>query len=163
MTDDSRAQEAEFLKSFNEAKDVIYKIGRLYFNDEKEREDFVQDVLVNAWRAFPKFRGASTFSTWIYRISINTAYFHLRQRMVRDLSAEALINQSIEPNNQNLERLHIAAESLNENEKSLLGLYLQDLKYNEIAEVLGITINLVGVRISRLKEKLKSIVEKKRI
>lgn len=162
MDDDSKMVEQEFLNSINESSKIIYKLARLYFKDTDEQADFRQDVLINAWRAYSKFRNESKFSTWLYKIAINTAFMHIRNRInVEKIRHSEMQNElSDEPStNENLDRLFLAAEFLNENEKALLALYLEDLTYDQIGDVLGISVNLVGVRLNRLKEKLKTIIQ----
>lgn len=162
MDDDSKKTEQEFLDSVNESSKIIYKLARLYFKDADEQADFRQDVLINAWRAYSKFRNEAKFSSWLYKIAINTAFLHIRNRMSTEKIHLSEMQDKLahEPTtNENLDRLLLAAEFLNENEKALLALYLEDLTYDQISDVLGISVNLVGVRLSRLKEKLKAIIQ----
>lgn len=162
MDNDSKKVEQEFLNSINESSKIIYKLARLYFKDTDEQADFRQDVLVNAWRAYSKFRNESKFSTWVYKIAINTAFLHIRNRKTMNevQLSEMQDELTYEPSsNENQDRLLLAAEFLNENEKALLTLYLEDLTYDQISDVLGISVNLVGVRLNRLREKLKTIIQ----
>ena len=163
MNEDLKRLETEFLESINSSSKIIHKIGRLYFKSHEEQADFSQDVLINAWRAYPKFGNKSKFSTWLYRIAINTALFHVRKQINKNNVQISEVYDSLttdQPVNEILDKLYLAAEFLNENEKAFLALYLEDLSYDQMSDVLGLSVNLVGVRLNRLKEKLKSIIQK---
>lgn len=130
-----------------------------------DREDLFQEILVNAWKAYPRFEGRSKFSTWLYRIALNTALMQLRKD-IRHRKNEHVNVQDMpeEPAQEEWEDkeyrfLYSAIDRLDDVEKAVILLYLEELSYTEIAYILGFTENHVGVKINRIKKKLKDILE----
>lgn len=151
--------EKDFLKIVEENQGIIYKVCKMYRNTREDQEDLFQEVVLQLWKSYPKFRRESKVSTWMYRIALNTAMAIYRKNKV-ELEFEERIpvdyrSNYIEIPSENEERLFEAISTLNKAERAIIALYLEDYPYNEIAEITGITENYVGVRISRIKEKLK--------
>lgn len=135
----------------------------MYRDSREDQEDLFQEIVLQLWKAFPKFRKESKVSTWMYRIALNTAIAIFRKNKI-ELEFKASIpkdyhSKYIETTSENEERLFEAIRTLNKAERAIIGLYLEDYPYNEIAEITGITENYVGVKISRIKEKLKNILK----
>ena len=122
--------EQEFLSVIREYERVIYKVCYLYANPNAPLNDLYQDVVLNLWKAYPKFRKECKVSTWIYRIALNTC-------------------------NEMLKQLYQMINQLGQLDKSIILLYLEDKSYEEIAEITGLTVTNVATKLSRIKDKLK--------
>ena len=129
-----------------------------------DREDLFQEIVIQLWKAYPKFRGDSKFSTWLYRIALNTAISGLRkqrnhitsfepERLPVEMLDEAYDHQREEQ----LERMYEAIRQLSEVERALVMLYLEDRSYDEMEDILGINQNNLRVKMNRVKEKLRKL------
>ncbi len=159
---DPNDRRAAFLESLAGHQGIIHKIGHLYFDDPVEREDFFQEVLLNAWRSYASFSGASTFTTWLYRIALNTALERLRAERAKRgqlvaLPADETVEIAAPPAHDEAASrdLRRAIEGLDDLEKSVILLYIEGESYGEIADITGLTENHVGVKINRIKQKLR--------
>lgn len=141
---------------------LIHKICRMYRDTPEDREDLFQEIIYQLWKSYPKFEGKSKITTWMYRIGLNTAMASFRKPKVNLQYADAIPEKKIlpevptEPWREEL--LFSAIRKLEKGERALIALYLEDLSYAEIAEVIGISENNVGVRLNRIKTKLKTIL-----
>lgn len=161
----SKKLEQEFVKQLNENQNIVHKICRLYTNDQHAHNDLFQEVTVQLWRAYPKFRGDSKFSTWMYRVALNTAVTLYRKstRRVKTQDYESVqfkIEDQQEDDEQmeQLTLLYGAVKQLNDIEKALVFLYLEDKNYREIAETMGISEVNARVKMNRIKTKLTNII-----
>ncbi len=140
---------------------IIHKICRVYRRDADDRNDLYQEIVMNAWQSYARFEGRSKFSTWLYRVAINTALYQTRKDKffgkMSDLdSAE---NQPEEISNEDdLRLLYKAIDQLDAVDKSIVLLYLDELPYKEISEITGLTETNVGVKLNRIKLKMKNIL-----
>ena len=155
--------EKDFLKIVEDNQGIIYKVCKMYRDTREDQEDLFQEIVLQLWKSYPKFRGESKVSSWMYRIALNTAIAIFRKNKI-----ELEFNEKIpkehhskykETPSENEERLFDAIRTLNKAERAIIALYLEDYPYNEIGEIIGITENYVGVKISRIKEKLKNILK----
>ena len=155
--------EKDFVKIIAENQGIIYKVCKMYRDSKEDQEDLFQEVVLQLWKAYPTFRAASKVSTWMYRIALNTAIAVYRKQRIelefKDKIPVAHQSKQLEPTSENEERLFEAIRVLNKADRAIIALYLEDYPYHEIAEVIGITENYVGVKISRIKEKLKNILK----
>ncbi|GAB4286977.1 MAG: RNA polymerase sigma factor [Ignavibacteriaceae bacterium] len=152
-----------FLKIVDENQGIIYKVCKMYRDSVEDQEDLYQDIVLQLWKSYPKFRKESKVSTWMYRIALNTAIATFRKNKIK-LEFKETITENNNPNftetpSENEERMFDAISTLNKAERALIALYLEDYSYREIAEITGITENYVGVKINRIKNKLKSILK----
>jgi RNA polymerase sigma-70 factor (ECF subfamily) len=152
-----------FLKILKDNQGIIYKVCKMYRDSREDQEDLFQEIVLQLWKAYPKFREESKVSTWMYRIALNTAIATFRKNKI-ELEFKESISKDynsnyIEVESENEERMFEAIRSLNKAERALIALYLEDYTLREIAEVTGITENYVGVKISRIKEKLIKILK----
>ncbi|MCQ2147387.1 MAG: sigma-70 family RNA polymerase sigma factor [Bacteroidales bacterium] len=151
--------EEKFLEVIEENKRTIYKVCLMYSEGKDQQEDLYQDIILNLWKAFPTFRQESKYSTWIYRISINTSISQIRKKKARPLTTpitcefDKLIGDDGSYRKQVLE-LYKLISQLSEFERAVILLWLDEKSYDEIADILGISKSNVGVRITRIKEKL---------
>ena len=129
----------------------------MYANETDTPDDLFQEVVINLWKGFPDFRGESKIQTWMYRISLNTCITFLRKSGKRPIT-QTLTDEHLEYTESGdmsaIKELYLLINQLNAFEKAIILLYLEDRSYDEIAQIVGITKINVGVRISRIKEKL---------
>jgi RNA polymerase sigma-70 factor, ECF subfamily len=158
--------ENNFIQQLKENQNIIHKVCRIYTTDEDSHKDLFQEITIQLWKAFPKFRGDSKFTTWAYRVSLNTAISLYRKntRTIQTSSFDATQYHYIETLDYNYEEetqlklLYQAIHQLNDIEKALILLYLEDRDYEEIAETLGISEVNARVKMNRVKTKLKKIL-----
>jgi len=154
-----RDLEQKFLSMIEENKKIIYKVCLMYSEEKEQQEDIYQDIVLNLWQAFPGFRGDCKISTWIYRIALNTSISQIRKKKARPITTpltdnlDKLMGDDSNYKKQVLE-LYKLISKLSEFERALILLWLDEKSYDEISEILGITKSNVGVRITRIKEKL---------
>ncbi|MDN5204226.1 sigma-70 family RNA polymerase sigma factor [Fulvivirgaceae bacterium BMA10] len=152
-----------FLEQVFSHQAIIHKICRMYRDTREDQEDLFQEIVYQLWKSFGQFQGKSKFSTWMYRIGLNTAMATFRKPKTQQLSLEdhLQLNRAIvqEPEDENSERLFRAIRKLEEADRALLSLYFEDLSYAEVGEVLGISENNVGVRLTRIKGKLRKLLK----
>jgi RNA polymerase sigma factor (sigma-70 family) len=154
--------EKVFLEIIKENQGIIHKVCSLYCDDEEDRHDLFQEILAQLWKSFPTFRNESKFSTWMYRVALNTAITTFKKTkkqpgLLRFTSETLQIAD--EPNSREKDEeialLKHAITRLSGIEKSIILLFLEDKEYEEIAEITGITQNYVRVKMNRIKKKLK--------
>jgi RNA polymerase sigma-70 factor (ECF subfamily) len=161
----SKELEEEFVKQLDENQNIVHKICRLYTNDQHAHNDLFQEVTVQLWRAYPKFRGDAKFSTWMYRVALNTAITLYRKstRRVKTQDYESVQfkiedRQEEDEQMEQLTLLYGAVKQLNDIEKALVFLYLEDKNYREISETMGISEVNARVKMNRIKTKLTNII-----
>ena len=157
--------EKEFLHIITENQGIIHKVCSIYCDLEEDRRDLFQEILVQLWKSYPSFRNESKFSTWMYRVALNTAITSFkkdkRQPDKPGISfdnvqlAEELYDTGTE---EQIKMLGKAVAQLTGIEKSIILLFLEDKRYEEIAEITGITQNYVRVKMNRIKKKLKLLM-----
>lgn len=156
--------EERFLQLLDEHQGILHKVCRLYRDTEVDREDLFQEIVYHLWKAFPAFEGRSKVSTWIYRIALNTALVRFRKPRPK-ISFQAELPQwpieSSAVKEVESERLLWAIRQLKEVDRALLSLYLDDLTYEQMGQIIGITPSNVGARLNRIKNKLKSHLKAK--
>jgi RNA polymerase sigma-70 factor, ECF subfamily len=154
-----------FLNIVTSNQGIIHKVCGVYCDTIEDREDLFQEILSQLWRSFPTFRNESKISTWMYQVSLNTAITHFKKNKRRpdrnDLNknyfqiADEHYDEVVEDQ---IKLLHKAISKLTGIEKSIILLFLEDKKYEEIAEIIGITQNYVRVKMNRIKAKLKKLM-----
>jgi RNA polymerase sigma-70 factor (ECF subfamily) len=157
--------EKSFVKQLRENQNIIHKICRLYTSGDDAHKDLFQEITIQLWKAFPKFRGDSKFSTWAYRVALNTAITLYRKStksiQTTDYDKHQFFISQEEYNFEEEERIKLmyqAVHQLNDIEKALVFMYLEDKDYTEIAETLGISEVNARVKMNRIKGKLKKIL-----
>jgi len=153
----------KFILVIKENQNLIYKICYSYCSDSENRKDLQQEILIQLWNSFSKFDGRAKLSTWIYRIALNTAitfyrndYKHKDKKVTIDASIISLSDfEDVPELDENIAMLYQFIENLNEMDKALILLYLDDNKYKDIAEILGISETNVATKISRINKVLK--------
>ena len=161
----SEGLEQTFVKQLQENQNIIHKICRLYTLGDDAHKDLFQEITIQLWKAFPKFRGESKFSTWAYRVALNTAITLYRKstRSIKTVDYDQhqyFIKQedyNYEEETQ-LKLMYQAVYQLNDIEKALVFMYLEDKDYHEISDTLGISEVNARVKMNRIKGKLKKIL-----
>ena len=154
-------QEQMFLNLIEQHKQIIYKVCFMYASDDETINDLFQEVTLNLWKGYFRFRGDSKPVTWVYRIAVNTCISWLRsssrhlQTVPLTLSMTDLYGD--EGEKENIRELYALINRLGKLERAMILLWLEDRSYEEIAEILDISVSNVGVRINRIKTKLKAM------
>ena len=158
--------EKEFLQIIKRNQGIIHKVCNIYCDDQDDRNDLFQEIVAQLWKSFPSFREESKFSTWMYRVALNTAITSFKKTKRRpDQNRLTYENFQVKDENYDVEtedeikNLHKAVAQLTGVEKSIVLLFLENKKYEEIAEITGITQNYVRVKMNRIKKKLKKFME----
>lgn len=154
--------EQEFLDHITRNENMVHKICNMYSSSYEERQDLKQEIVYQLWRAFPSFRGDSKFQTWMYRVALNTAIYFNKKKIpeTTDLSNfEAEEDTSYKELEEQLRKLYMAIRTLNQMDRAIIFLYLEKYSYEQIGEIVGITIKNVSIRIVRIKEKLRLIIK----
>lgn len=150
--------EQQFVQLIEANWGIVCKVVRLYADTAEDGQDLQQEILYHAWRAFPAFRGEAKFSTWLYRVSLNTALtFRKRSRRRSDTPIEQAPDYADHAEHSppdQAERLYAAIRLLGEAERALILLHLDGYSNQEIAQIAGITPNLVSVKLHRIKHSL---------
>jgi len=157
--------ENKFAGELEKNQGIIHKVCRTYTNNDAAHKDLFQEITIQLWKAYPKFRGDSKFSTWMYRVAFNTA-ISLYRKSKRNIETTQIYDnlkeleyQDYDDSKDNqLKLLYKAIHSLNDIEKALALLYLEDKSYKEIAITLGISEVNARVKMNRTKTKLKNIL-----
>ena len=153
-----------FLKTIQLHQNIIHKVSRMYRDTREDQQDLFQEIVYQLWKSFPGFRGDSKISTWIYRIALNTSMATFRkQKTLLEFPKNIPDNYQYtdqQDMSENEERMYEALRQLNDSEKAIISLFLEDYSYHEIASIIGIKENYVGVKINRIKEKLKLILNR---
>ena len=160
-----KALEHSFVELLEEHQNIVHKVCRLYTNNQDAHNDLFQEITIQLWKAYPKFRGDSKFSTWMYRVGLNTAItlYRKSKRSIKTQEFDSVqFKIKSEPyddtEEQQLKLLYNAVHQLNDIEKALVFLYLEDKNYSEISETLGITEVNARVKMNRVKKKLRTIL-----
>lgn len=147
---------------------IIIKICRAYTTSQEDFEDYYQEVCLQIWRSRDNFREQCSWSTWVYRVALNVCLTLLKKRKSRGytyFSSDALPDVVTVENSafadEPLNQLYAAIRQLSEVDRALILLYLEEKSYGEIAEILGTNANNIGVRVNRIKERLKKIIDGK--
>ena len=157
--------EKEFERHIMENEMLIHKVCRIYAYTEADRKDLFQDIVAELWKAFPKFKGDAKFSTWLYRVAINTAVTGLRKQRNFITSVEPstlpvnVSDTDTDNKEERFQQMHAAIEQLSQVEKAIVMLYLEDKPYDEMEEILGISQGNLRVKMSRIKDKLRQLTK----
>lgn len=149
----------EFLELVETHQGIVHKVCALYAADDDDRQDLRQEILMQLWRSFPSFRGGSRFSTWMYRVALNTALLARRRQRSRPRWGSLPEPEPAAPdrarNDPDVERLNWCIRRLPELDRAVILLYLEQYRHEEIAELTGLSRQAVGVRIVRIKGRLR--------
>lgn len=157
--------EHRFVTNLEKHQNIVHKICRIYTSDQDSHNDLFQEITIQLWKAYPKFRGDAKFSTWMYRVALNTAITLYRKSRrsiqthnIDDVSFRLSSTEYDDESEQQLKLMYKAVKQLNDIDKALVFLYLEDQSYREISDTLGISEVNARVKMNRIKTKLKSII-----
>ncbi|QIY83150.1 sigma-70 family RNA polymerase sigma factor [Chryseobacterium sp. NEB161] len=161
--------EKEFLDKIDKHKGIIFKISKMYMDNRDDQNDLFQEIVYQVWKSFASFEGKSEFSTWLYRIALNTAIIFLKSEKSRNFIQNDDVSlykiKEYEYNHddeQNLKVMYKSIQQLNPIDKALIFYYLEDFSGREMAEQMGISEGNARVKLNRAKEKLKDLIKDKR-
>jgi RNA polymerase sigma factor (sigma-70 family) len=155
-----------FITAINKNQGLIFKVASIYTNNNEDKNDLSQEIIYHLWKSFDTFQQKSSLSTWIYRVALNVAIYHLKTSK-RKIKTEPLDKQFLnfqETNNKEIEekwqmfKQHI--DTLNLLDKGIVVLYLENKSHEEIGQIIGISTSNVGTKLARIKEKLKQQILK---
>ncbi|SDI82226.1 RNA polymerase sigma factor [Chryseobacterium jejuense] len=157
--------EQEFIHQIEKHKGIIFKISKMYMSEKDDRDDLFQEITFQLWKAYPNFRGESEFSTWLYRIALNTAIVFLKNQKRRsfigneDFSNHVIAQEDYDDDKEErMAKMYKAIYLLNPIDKAFIFYYLEDFSGKQIAEQMGISEGNVRVKMNRAKNKLKDIL-----
>jgi RNA polymerase sigma-70 factor, ECF subfamily len=163
-----KRQKDQFLEILEKNIGIIIKISRAYSKTLHDKEDLINDITLELWKSFGRFKGDSKISTWIYRIALNTSMNYKRKRdkdklfFLDDLKQFDNASWLIEhQDSDNSEILYQCIDELNQLNKAIILLYLDGNSHDEISDITGISKTNVGTRISRIKEQIKNLATSK--
>ena len=148
--------EREFTALVDQNRGIIHKVIRLYIRDEEDERDLFQEILFQAWRSYPRFDGRSKFSTWLYRVSLNTV-LTFKRRPAKVVTTEHFENLPVaaeKAHNDEADALYAAILELNDIDRMVITLHLDGYENEEIADIAGLTKNNTAVKLHRIKEGL---------
>jgi RNA polymerase sigma factor (sigma-70 family) len=157
-----KEQKQHFQNIIEQHKGILHKVARAYCPNEDDRQDLIQEMMIQVWLSIHRYNNQFKISTWFYRISLNVAISFYRKNTTRANKytelTEQLIETPVEDKSENERQLYLLDQfisELKEIDKALMILYLEDKNHTEIAEILGMSVSNVGTKIGRIKEKLK--------
>jgi len=158
--------EKEFEKKVSEHEPLLHKVCRMYAATHADRQDLFQEIVIQLWKGYPKFRGDAKFSTWMYRIALNTAITGLRRKKDFITSVEPANlpegrpdDRGRESQEEQLGQLYTAIAKLNDVEKAIVMLYMEERTYEEMEDILGMSGGALRVKMVRIKDKLRQLTK----
>ncbi len=157
--------EQEFLTAIETHKGILYKVSRMYFDKLEDQQDLFQEIILQLWKSLDSFKGKSEFSSWMYRVALNTAIVFLKKEKRKPDNYISIKNEPItyedydNQKDQQLVHFYKAVKQLNKIEKALILLFIEGFSGKEIAENLGLSEVNVRVKMKRTKSKLKEIIK----
>lgn len=152
----------KFHQIIEQHKGILFKVAKTYCRDDDDRQDLLQEMMIQVWRSLHKYSDTYAITTWLYRISLNIAISFYRKNANRQYLNMPLIEEFTsfpdDVNNEKSEQLNLLEKfitELNDLDKALLLLYLDDKSHAEISEIIGLSVTNVGTKLGRIKEKLK--------
>jgi len=161
-----KEQQKTFLSQIEANKGILLKVVKMYRDTAQDQEDLQQEIIYQLWKSYPRFKRTSKFSTWMYRVALNTAitYFKKENKRIDTVSMKEsldIVGEEPAEENTELQRFYKAVQQLNKIEKALILLFIEGLPHKEIAANLGLTEGNTRVKLSRTKSKLQAIIKKR--
>jgi RNA polymerase sigma factor (sigma-70 family) len=162
-------QQQEFVQQVYNSQGILFRICSVYARDAESRNDLRQEMLLQLWRSYPSFRGESTFSTWMYRVALNTALMNFRkekrehQSLPIDNIPVSEIPREENEDNEGVRLLYACIQELPALDRAIVLLHLEERTNEEIARILGVNPGNVSVRLVRLKARLRRALEERGI
>ena len=153
--------EQEFTRIAREYKDTIYMVCYMFSQNTAEVDDLYQEILINMWRSLPSFEGRSSLKTWIWRLSLNTCISYDRKRSSKGkalpLDMQINLYEDTDHDSKQIKMLHERINRLGVFDRAIIMLWLENMPYEEIGAIVGISAKNVGVRLVRIREQLKNM------
>jgi RNA polymerase sigma factor (sigma-70 family) len=160
-----KAKEQEFLSRIEKHKGILYKVSKMYMDNPADQEDLFQEIICQLWKANDSFKGESQFSTWMYRVAVNTAIVFLKKEK-RKVDKYEIASENIKDDEgdsdikeSQLEHFYKAVQKLEKIDKAIIFYQLEGFSHKEIGDNLGISEGNARVKLNRAKEKLKEIIK----
>jgi RNA polymerase sigma factor (sigma-70 family) len=155
-----------FIQQINQNLGIAHKICRVYFSDADDREDVLQEMMYQLYKSYRSFDGRAKFSTWMYSVCLNTALTYRRKDVKQryeplTTAHDQLANPPVSNKDEEINLLFAAIGTLSPLNKAIILLYLEDMSYEEIAEITGLSKSNVGVRLVRIKRDLETEMRKR--
>ncbi len=156
----------DFIAALKNNEGLIYKVAAVYTNTTDDRKDLVQEIVYQLWKSFNTFENRASVSTWMYRVAMNVAIYHLKVagRRVPTTPLETYKTETLNTDHDTFNEQWLIVKQhlqhLNLLDKGIVVLYLESKSYTEIADIIGISASSVGTRLSRIKEKLRNKIIK---
>lgn len=164
--------ESSFTELIERNRPRLARLCRVYAHNEDDRKDLFQEIVYQLWKALPRFRGEAKVDSFIYRIAVNTALTHVRRKQRKPTERLDPERQSLafKPDwagqmdqQKQLEVLYAAIGKLSDADRTLILMYLEEISYQEMAEITGLSVNLIGVRLNRIRKRLKDLIAGEKI
>lgn len=156
--------ELQFTRMVKEYRKTIYTVCYFFSKDTEEVNDLYQEILINLWKGFPNYRGESSLKTWIWRVSLNTCSNQERKKKNRiqtvPLSIDIDLYNDDDAGSRQIQMLYDRINQLDVFDRAIILLWLENMTYQDIADVVGISVSNVTTRLFRIKEQLKSMSNK---
>lgn len=161
-----QGDQKEFEKKVAEHELLLHKVCRMYAANHEDRQDLFQEIVIQLWKGYPRFRGDSKFSTWMYRVAINIAITGLRRKKdfitsvePANLPEQRLDDRGRESQEEQVGLLYTAIAKLNDVEKAVVMLYMEERTYEEMEDILGMSQGALRVKMARIKDKLRQLTK----
>ena len=160
-----KEKEQEFLNRIENHKGILYKVSKMYMDNHDDQQDLFQEIVCQLWKSYDSFRNESQFSTWMYRVAVNTAIVFLKKEKrkvdkyeiasenIKDDEGDSHIKES------QIDHFYKAVQKLEKIDKAIIFYQLEGFSHKEIGENLGISEGNARVKLNRAKEKLKEIIK----
>lgn len=157
-----KSTKKDFSELIEKNQAIIHKITMVYANSRADREDLFQEICLQLWKAYPNFREEAKFSTWMYKVALNTAISTIRKEKHKVVfeplrETDGIADESTDTT-EKVKLLYRAISELNNIDKAMILLWLDEKSYDEIAEILGTSKSNVSVKLVRIKRKLEDLV-----
>lgn len=153
----------KFHQILEQHKGILLKVARAYCQNEEDRQDLLQEMMIHIWKSLPRYDNTFAMTTWLYRISLNVAISFYRKNTQKQHLGKQPFNEQLsiyeDTNSEKQEQLNLLEQfiaELNDLDKALILLYLEDKSHAEIAEIMDLSVSNVGTKVGRIKEKLKN-------
>ena len=150
----SNQEQNEYIKLIQKHNGIIHKVIGLYVNNQEDKRDLHQEVLLQAWKSYKNFKGQSEFSTWLYKVALNTVLTFNKKRKINEDIDKIEAVESAQESKEDYEILYHVIKSFEEVDRMLITLHLDGFKNKKIAEITGMTQNHINVKIHRIKAKI---------
>ncbi|WP_291147814.1 RNA polymerase sigma factor [Flavobacterium sp. UBA7680] len=160
-----KEREQEFLNRIESHKGILYKVSKMYMDTHDDQQDLFQEIICQLWKSYDSFRNESQFSTWMYRVAVNTAIVFLKKEK-RKLDKYEIASENVKEEEgdsqikeNQIEHFYKAVQKLEKIDKAIIFYQLEGFSHKEIGENLGISEGNARVKLNRAKEKLKEIIK----